>query len=134
MMFSTWSNQKCDNWVRTSPFRGIPLGITQSNAEIRSVATNRNASPRSKISRTFPLFSFGIPGRFRVKTGSKVLLSGIGREVCESAPLSQAQCRGSGRLCQLTGVLSAVTAPSSLRPARPRWSPSRSAFPSKTSH
>jgi hypothetical protein len=34
-------NQKWDSCVSTSPFRGIPFGITQSNALMRSVATNR---------------------------------------------------------------------------------------------
>src|SRR5688572_24695175 len=69
-MFATWSNQKCESWVSTSPLRGMPLGITQSKAGMRSEATNRKESPRSKISRTLPLFSLGIPGSSRVKTGS----------------------------------------------------------------
>src|SRR6185436_6373423 len=42
--------------------------ITQSKAEIRSVATKRNASPKSKISRTLPLLSFFRPGNSKVKT------------------------------------------------------------------
>jgi hypothetical protein len=64
------SNQKWDSWVSTSPLRGMPLGMMQSKAEMRSVATNSNASPRSKISRTFPLLSFLIPGNSNCSSGS----------------------------------------------------------------
>src|SRR5438132_9543717 len=38
-------------------------GKITSNAEIRSVATNSNVSPRSKTSRTLPLRNFLTPGR-----------------------------------------------------------------------
>src|SRR5215469_14801935 len=48
----------------------------QSNAEIRSVATNKSLSPRSKISRTFPLLIFLIPVRFNSSTvWSRVLIA-----------------------------------------------------------
>src|SRR5690348_10207597 len=40
----------------------MPLGMMQSKAEMRSVATKSKRSPRSKISRTFPLLSFLNPG------------------------------------------------------------------------
>ena len=41
--------------MRIFPLSGMPLGMTQSNALIRSVATIRAAvAPRSYTSRTFP--------------------------------------------------------------------------------
>ena len=67
----TRSNQKWENIVKTSPFWGMPFGKTTSYALIRSDATIRRLSPRSNISRTFPLRTFGIPGR---SSCSKVLL------------------------------------------------------------
>src|SRR6266536_1842293 len=51
------------------PLSGMPGDRTTSKAEIRSVATNKNASPRSYTSRTFPRRA-----------------SGSGSEVSSSAP------------------------------------------------
>src|SRR5690606_19539038 len=48
------SNHHAESRVSTSPFRGMPVGITTSSAEIRSVATMSSRSPRSYVSRTFP--------------------------------------------------------------------------------
>ena len=45
--------------VSRMPFPGIPSGRMTSKADSRSVATSRRASPRSKISRTFPDPTFG---------------------------------------------------------------------------
>ena len=56
--------------MRTSPLRGMPLGMMQSNAEIRSVATKSRRSPKSNISRTLPLFNLRKPGRSNFKSGS----------------------------------------------------------------
>src|SRR4029453_1345631 len=56
-------NQKAEIWLRTAPLCGIGSGRTTSNAESRSVTTNRRVSPRSNTSRTLPLRSFLNPGR-----------------------------------------------------------------------
>ena len=40
-------NQKTEIWLRIFPLSGMPGERTTSNAEMRSVATNRNESPRS---------------------------------------------------------------------------------------
>src|ERR1051325_4236522 len=67
------SNQKCEICVSTSPLRGMPLGMMQSKAEMRSVATSRRRSPRSNISRTLPLFIFRTPGKSSWSNGSFVM-------------------------------------------------------------
>ena len=46
-MLANFSNQKWEICVSTSPLRGMPLGMMQSNAEMRSVATMSSESPRS---------------------------------------------------------------------------------------
>ena len=51
--------------MSTSPLRGIPFGMIQSKAEIRSVATNSKRLPKSKISRTLPLLILRTPGKSR---------------------------------------------------------------------
>src|SRR5437667_3405449 len=48
----------------------MPLGMMQSNAEMRSVATISRQSPRSKMSRTLPLLTFLIPGKSMLSNGS----------------------------------------------------------------
>src|SRR5438552_9559400 len=39
-----------------------------SKADMRSVATNSRLSPKSKISRTLPLFNLRMPGKFRERS------------------------------------------------------------------
>ena len=56
--------------MRTSPLRGMPLGMMQSKAEMRSVATKSRRSPRSNTSRTLPLLSLRRPGRSSWRSGS----------------------------------------------------------------
>ena len=56
--------------VSTSPLRGMPLGMMTSKAEMRSLATSRKASPRSKTSRTLPERIFLMPGRSSCRIGS----------------------------------------------------------------
>src|SRR5689334_2953943 len=48
------SNHQAERRVRTSPLRGMAVGSTTSNAEMRSVATMSRWSPRSYVSRTLP--------------------------------------------------------------------------------
>src|SRR5205823_3517366 len=48
----------------------MPLGMMQSNAEMRSVATISRQSQRSKMSRTLPLLTFLIPGKSMLSNGS----------------------------------------------------------------
>ncbi len=55
------SNQNALIWFRIRPLSGIPFAITTSNAEMRSVATISNSSPRSITSRTFPIRAGGNP-------------------------------------------------------------------------
>src|SRR5205807_1591125 len=64
----------------------MPLGITTSKAEIRSLATKRRLSPRSKISRTLPVLTFWTPGRSTCKT---VLLLVMGGKYANSAAARQ---------------------------------------------
>src|SRR5205823_5533897 len=64
------SNQKKEIWVSTSPFRGMPLGMMQSKAEMRSLATSSKRSPKSNISRTLPLFTLRMPGKSSSSNGS----------------------------------------------------------------
>ena len=45
--------------MSTAPLSGIGVGCTTSYVEIRSLATIRIRSPRSYISRTFPLAMSG---------------------------------------------------------------------------
>src|SRR3954470_22727058 len=77
----------------------MPLGMTQSKAEMRSLATKRKASPRSKISRTLPLFSFGIPGRSSVKTVPSVMALKYGKSarMCKRA-VAEKSCRKAVKL------------------------------------
>ncbi len=56
------SNQKRESWLRTLPLSGTPQGRITSNALMRSVTTISSVSPRSKTSRTLPLFGGGRPG------------------------------------------------------------------------
>src|ERR1700761_1294008 len=46
----------------------MPLGMMTSKAEMRSLATKRRLSPRSKISRTLPLLIFLMPGSSSCRT------------------------------------------------------------------
>ena len=48
------SNHQRLIWVSRMPLPGMPSGRMTSKAESRSEATSSSASPRSKISRTFP--------------------------------------------------------------------------------
>src|ERR1017187_8598719 len=65
-----FSNQKCEICVSTSPLRGMPLGMMTSKAEMRSLATSRKLSPRSKTSRTLPERTFLMPGRSNWRIGA----------------------------------------------------------------
>src|ERR1039458_4427399 len=65
-----FSNQKCEICVNTSPLRGMPLGMMTSKAEMRSLATSRKLSPRSKTSRTLPERTFLMPGRSSWRIGA----------------------------------------------------------------
>src|SRR5262249_54793462 len=68
------SNQNALSCVRIRPLSGIPLGITQSNALIRSVATKSSLSPKSYTSRTFPRRT-GTPGmRLSSKAGRETMV------------------------------------------------------------
>ena len=61
--------------MSTSPLRGMPLGITQSKAEMRSEATNKNSWPKSKTSRTLPLLTRQSTGNSSFNNGSSSLLA-----------------------------------------------------------
>jgi hypothetical protein len=54
MIPEVWANHHRLICVRRMPFPGIPSGRMTSKADSRSLATSSRASPRSKISRTFP--------------------------------------------------------------------------------
>ena len=58
-MWPVRPNQKADSPVSTAPLSGIGVGCTTSYVEILSLATIRIRSPRSYISRTFPLAMSG---------------------------------------------------------------------------
>ena len=55
MILAACSNHHRLIMVSRTPLPGTPLGIITSNADMRSVATIRSSSPKSKFSRTFPL-------------------------------------------------------------------------------
>src|SRR6266542_4262161 len=54
----------------------MPLGMMQSKAEIRSVATIRKLSSRSNISRTLPLLTFLMPGKSTLSSGASGAVAG----------------------------------------------------------
>src|SRR6185437_5296728 len=64
-------NQNAERRVSTSPLWGMPSRITTSKADMRSVVTINNRSPRSKVSRTLPLPKRG-KGRSTVSTTSGI--------------------------------------------------------------
>src|SRR5919204_5291925 len=58
-MWPVRPNQNAESPVSTAPLSGMGVGCTTSYVEIRSLATMRIRSPRSYISRTFPLARSG---------------------------------------------------------------------------
>ena len=60
--FAACSNHQRLICVSRIPLPGTPLGIMESNAEMRSVATIKSSSPRSKFSLTLP-FAIFLKGR-----------------------------------------------------------------------
>src|SRR5262245_11906389 len=62
----------------------MPFGMMQSNAEIRSVATNSKRSPKSKTSRTLPLLTFLTPGKSSCNRVSLIM-----RAICSTGCFRQ---------------------------------------------
>ena len=124
-MWRTRLNQKYESWVSTSPLRGMPLGITQSNADIRSVATNNKRSPKSKISRTLPLFNFLIPVNSNLSNGSLSIRANISASLAMKSAKSQeiGPLRGEDKVASLgIGAQSrrAIAPPSQAVAPKPR--------------
>ena len=84
------SNQKTDSPVSTFPLSGIGVGWTASYVEIRSLATISRRSPRSYISRTFPLATRGRSARRvvtpeKLATGTEIYRFGFADPSCQGA-------------------------------------------------